>query len=75
MRDRIREDVRALVERRLELSELEAYVRAPMSDDERDEILSLIDWFTRRYPTPGERLAAARRATSNALRLQGVARR
>ena len=50
-------------------------MRAPMSDDERDEILSLIDWFTRRYPTPGERLAAARRATSNALRLQGVARR
>jgi len=54
--------VRALAERRLSAEEFEAYVRAPMSDTERKEILASIAWFMRRYPTPGERLAAARRA-------------
>ena len=29
---------------------------------ERQEILESVAWFTKRYPTPGERLAAARRA-------------
>ena len=33
-----------------------------MSDAEREEILSLVRWFTRRYPTAGERLAYAREA-------------
>jgi hypothetical protein len=33
-----------------------------MSEREREEILASIEWFMRRYPTPGERLAAARRA-------------
>ena len=42
--------------------EFDAYVRAPMSDAEREAILESIAWFMRRYPTPGERLAAARRA-------------
>ena len=55
-------DLRVLAERRLSHEELEAYVRAPMSDDERAEILAGIDWFCRRYPTPAERLAYARRA-------------
>jgi hypothetical protein len=54
--------VRALAERRLSAEEFEAYVRAPMSDAEREAILESIAWFMRRYPTPGERLAAARRA-------------
>ena len=54
--------VRALAERRLSAEEFEAYVQAPMSDAEREEILASIAWFMRRYPTPGERLAAARRA-------------
>jgi len=54
--------VRALAERRLSAEEFEAYVQAPMSAAEREEILASIAWFTRRYPTPGERLAAARRA-------------
>lgn len=49
-------------ERRLSAEEFEAYVRAPMSDAEREEILSQIEWFMRRYPTAGERLASARRA-------------
>ena len=33
-----------------------------MSDAEREEILASVAWFMKRYPTPGERLTAARRA-------------
>ena len=54
--------VRELAERRLSAEEFDAYVRAPMSDAEREEILASVAWFMKRYPTPGERLAAARRA-------------
>ena len=54
--ERIREDS----ERKLSPEEFEAYVSAPMSDAEREEILALVSWFTRRYPTVGERLAYAR---------------
>ena len=32
-----------------------------MSDDEREATLENIAWFTRRYPTAGERLAWCRR--------------
>jgi hypothetical protein len=55
-------DLRRQAQRRLSAHELAAYVDAPMSEEERDEILALIDWFTRRYPTPSERLAYGRRA-------------
>ena len=54
--------VRKIADRRLSAEELAAYVGAPMSEAEREEILASVAWFTRRYPTPGERLAAARRA-------------
>jgi len=54
--------VRQIAERRLSAEEFDAYVNAPMSEDERREILDSVAWFTRRYPTPGERLAAARLA-------------
>ncbi len=54
--------VRALAERRLSDEEFDAYVNAPMSDEERKEILASFTWFTKRYPTPGGRLAAARKA-------------
>lgn len=54
--------IQELAERRLTAAELEAWVNAPMSDAEREETLELIRWFMKRYPTPGERLAAARRA-------------
>jgi hypothetical protein len=56
------ERVRALVERQLSAEELNAYVYAPMTEAERQEILASVAWFRGRYPTPGERLAAARRA-------------
>jgi len=55
--------VRELAERRLSAEEFNAYVHAPMSEAEREEILSSIAWFKKRYPTPGARLAAARRAS------------
>ena len=54
--------VRAIAERKLSAEELDAYVNAPMSDVEREEILASVAWFKKRYPTPGDRLAAARRA-------------
>jgi len=53
--------VRAMAERSLSPEEFEAYVRAPMSDDERASIIELHEWFMRRYPTPMQRLAASRR--------------
>ena len=53
--------LREMSERRLSAEEFEAYVRAPMSEAEREEILAQIEWFMRRYPTARERLAYARR--------------
>jgi hypothetical protein len=58
--DDILEEVRRVAERRLSPEEFEAYVNAPMSDEERRSISELIDWFMRRYPTPAARLAQAR---------------
>jgi hypothetical protein len=57
-----------LSERRLSEAEFNAYVDAPMSDDERREILDLIAWFERRYPRPLDRLVSARRAYARAVR-------
>ena len=54
--------VRALVERTLSPEEIRAALAVPLSDAERRETLSLVRWFRRRYPTPLERLAYARRA-------------
>jgi hypothetical protein len=54
--------IRAIAERQLSAEELDAYVHAPMSEAERQEILDSVAWFRRRYPTAGDRLAAARRA-------------
>ena len=54
--------MREIAERQLTVEEFDAYVHAPMTEAERQEILASFIWFTKRYPTPGERLAAARRA-------------
>lgn len=48
--------------RRLTPEEMRAALAIPLSDSEREESLSLIRWFRRRYPTAGERLDYARRA-------------
>ena len=55
-------ELRALSDRRLSPEEFDAYVRAPVSDFEREQREELVAWFLRRYPTPAERLAYARRA-------------
>ncbi len=53
---------RAFSERTLSPSEFLAAVSVPIGAEERAEILSLVRWFRRRYPTPCERLAYVRRA-------------
>lgn len=60
-------EVRKDAERSLSPEELDAYVNAPMSREELEGIWELIDWFTRRYPTPAERLAYVRRACARRL--------
>jgi len=54
--------IRDLSERRLTAEELDAYVNAPMSDDEREGIQELITWFRTRYPRPLDRIISSRRA-------------
>ena len=54
--------LRALADRALSREEVEAALAVPLTDAERQETLSLIAWFRRRYPTPAERLAYVRRA-------------
>ncbi len=63
--------LRAIAERRLTAAEFNAYVDAPMSDDEREAILENIAWFTRRYPTAGERLAWCRRVMTEGVLPRG----
>ncbi len=53
--------LREMAERSLSREEFDAYVNAPMSADEAASIIELYEWFTRRYPTPMQRLAASRR--------------
>jgi hypothetical protein len=54
--------VRALSERVLGPEEWRAALALPIGEAEAEESRSLIRWFRRRYPTPAERLAYARRA-------------
>jgi hypothetical protein len=54
--------IRALSERVLGADEVRAALAVPISGTEEEEARSLIRWFRRRYATPGERLAYARRA-------------
>lgn len=56
------QEIRRLSERHLSAEEREAYEQSPITPEERENTLELIDWFLRRYPTPLERLAYARRA-------------
>jgi hypothetical protein len=55
--------VREFAERRLTPEEVEATLRVPIGEEERAEVLALVSWFRRRYPTPAERLAYVRRAS------------
>ena len=49
-------------ERTLSADEVRAYLAVPILDRERDDTLSLVRWFRRRYPDPADRLAYVRRA-------------
>jgi hypothetical protein len=53
---------RRFAERTLAADAFDAYVNAPVSEDEREDALRLIRWFSKRYQTPAQRLAYARRA-------------
>ena len=46
----------------LSAEEFRAALAAPLGEAEEEESRSLIRWFRRRYPTPADRLAYARRA-------------
>jgi hypothetical protein len=61
--------VREASERRLSAAELYAWVRAPWAEQELEEAVALVAWFSRRYPTPIARLEAARRAARRAKEL------
>lgn len=50
------------VTRRATADEIRRYLDAPVTDEERQEVLSLLAWFRRRYPDPMERLRYVRRA-------------
>ena len=63
--------VTEFAERRLTAAEFNDYVNAPMSDQELEEILASVAWFRKRYPTPAERMAAARRACTAWTRPRG----
>jgi hypothetical protein len=54
--------VRALYDRVLGAEEFRAALAVPLGEAEEEEARSLIRWFRRRYPTPADRLAYARRA-------------
>ena len=62
MTDERRAALAAEIDRRVTPDEAAAYLAAPISDAEREDVLSLVRWFTRRYPTGAERLAYVRRA-------------
>jgi hypothetical protein len=53
---------RRFAERILPADAFDAYVNAPVSEDEREDGLRLIRWFSKRYRTPAQRLAYVRRA-------------
>ncbi|HYN03537.1 MAG TPA: hypothetical protein VE359_13900 [Vicinamibacteria bacterium] len=54
--------VGAIADRQLSPDEVRAALAVPLGEAEEEESRSLIRWFRRRYPTPADRLAYARRA-------------
>lgn len=71
---RTEDAVATLAERVMSVEEFDAWVSAPMSEDEMEEIRGLMSWFLRRYPTALQRLAAARRSIQDAARLAAAGR-
>jgi hypothetical protein len=65
-------DPSVLDNRTLEPAEARDYLDAPITPAERENVLALVRWFQRRYPTPAERLAYARRAHARWQRTRGI---
>ncbi len=61
-------------EQDLSPDEAARWLDAPFSVAEREDVLSLVRWFRRRYPTPLERLAYVRRAYARWQSTLGLAR-
>lgn len=68
----VRARVSAAAERRLSVAEVEAYLRTPVSDTEREDVLAQLRWFCRRYPTGADRLAYVRQAYRRWTRVAGT---
>jgi hypothetical protein len=66
-----RDALEAEVHRRVARGDVFRELNRPIGDDEREEVLSLVRWFTRRYSTPEARLAYVRRAHSRWRRRTG----
>lgn len=64
-----------LANRTLEPAEARAYLAAPITDAEREDVLALVRWFRRRYPSPLERLRYVRRAYARWQATLGIAGR
>ena len=62
MTSKTAELIRELTERKVSGEELRLALERPLGEDERNEILALVRWFTRRYPTGADRLAYVRQA-------------
>ena len=60
-------------DRSLDPASARAYLEAPVTEREREDVLALVSWFRRRYPTPVERLAYTRRAYARWQRTLGLA--
>ncbi len=56
------------------LEEVLERMRRPLSDEEREESLALVAWFTRRYPTVAERFAYVRKRHAEWMNARGVDR-
>jgi hypothetical protein len=70
---RARRELTSEAERWLSPSEARAYLDAPLTDAERDDVRALADWFCRRYPTPLDRLAYVRHAYARWQRTRSLA--
>jgi hypothetical protein len=58
----LRRELQDKADRYLTDEEIRARLAIPVTEEERQETLALVDWFCRRYPTGAQRLAYVRRA-------------
>jgi hypothetical protein len=58
------DELKAMYERRLTRAEYEAAAAIPLSHQEIEDTLALVDWFTRRYPSVLDRFRYVTRKTA-----------